>query len=177
MKCSDTTGLSLHKFPEHLMRVDGDEEAAAAGQHLAFLIQDLGDINVLAALYFFLARLHAQWFVERDGLEVIDGHLAGNGDDVPQHVHLAHGFVEDGGDDAAVGVSGRAGVALAESEAADEAIALFVVGEAQAHAVGIVFAADETEILVRAQEAGAVARSGGFLGHPVILSRECRARS
>jgi len=44
-------------------------------------------------------------------------------------VDLAHGVVEDGGDDAAVAVAGRSGVALAEAEVADESSAFFVEDE------------------------------------------------
>ena len=57
--------------------------------------------------------LDVQRFVERDGLEIFDGHFLGQGDDVVELVHFAHGVVEDGGDDAAVAVAGRSGVALA----------------------------------------------------------------
>ena len=64
--------------------------------------------------------------MERDGLEVFDGHLAGEGDDVVELVHFAHGVVEDGGNDAAVAVAGRSGVAFAEAEVADEGLAFFV---------------------------------------------------
>jgi len=155
-------GLAFYKLAEHFVGVDGNEQGSALGQDFAFLVEDLGDVDVLASFYFFLARLDAQRFVQRDGLEVVDGHLGGNGDDVAQLVHLAHGFVEDGGDDAAVGVPGRAGVALAEAEAADEGVALFVVGEAQAHAFGIVFAAGETVVLLETDVGGAVS-VGGFV--------------
>ena len=54
----------------------------------------------------------SQRLVQRDGLQVFDGHFFGEGDDVAELVHLAHGVVEDGGDDAAVAVAGRSGVAL-----------------------------------------------------------------
>jgi hypothetical protein len=84
-------------------------------------------------------------------------------------VHLAHGFVEDGCDDAAVAVSGRSGEALAEAKAADEAVALFVVGEAEPHAVGVVLAAGETVVFLEADVAGAVTCSGFFASHGVIL--------
>ncbi len=78
----------------------------------------------------------AQGFVQRDGLDVFDGHFRGDGDDVAEFVELAHGVVEDGGDDAAVAVSGRAGVAFAQAEIADEAVPF--LSEFQVHALGIV---------------------------------------
>ena len=80
-------------------------------------------------------------------------------------VDFAHGVVEDAGDDAAMAVAGRSGVALAEAEAADEGLAGFIEDELEAHAVGIVHAADEAVILLHFDVAGVVAlglwRHGG----------------
>ena len=72
-------------------------------------------------------------------------------------VYFAHGVVEDAGDDAAVGVAGRSGVALAEAEFTDESLALFIEEEFQAHAVGIVLSADEAVVLLHFGVAGVVA--------------------
>ena len=85
-------------------------------------------------------------------------------------VHFAHGVVEDAGDNAAVAVAGRSSVALAESEAADEGLAGFVENEFQAHAFGIVHAADEAVVLLYFQVAGVGALSawhGGILTEAV----------
>jgi hypothetical protein len=76
---------------------------------------------------------------------------------VVEFVYLAHGVVEDGGDDAAVAVAGRSGVALAEAEAADESLAGFVEREFQAHAFGVVHAADEAVVFLHLHVAGVVA--------------------
>lgn len=65
---------------------------------------------------------------------------------MPQLVDLTHGFIEDRRDYAAVAMSGRAGKALAEFEAAHETIALFVINKAQAHPFGIVGAASEAMV-------------------------------
>jgi hypothetical protein len=43
-----------------------------------------------------------------------------------QPVHLAHGFVEDGGDDASVGMGWRPNKAPLQAKAADEALAFLV---------------------------------------------------
>lgn len=81
-------------------------------------------------------------------------------------------------------MAGRAGKALAEAEAADEAFALFVIGEAQAHAVGVLCAAAEAMVLLQLDVAGIVSGLGellgflfttgriakGFFGHREILS-------
>ena len=72
-------------------------------------------------------------------------------------VHFAHGVVEDAGDDSAVAVAGRSGVALAQAEAADEGLSVFVEDELEAHAAGIVHATDEAVVLLHLDVAGVVA--------------------
>ena len=138
--------LSFGELAEHFFGVDGDEGSAAAGEDFALFVENLGHVDVPAAVHADLAAFHAQGFVERDGLDVLDGYLFGEGDDVTQLVDLAHGVVEDGGDDAAMAVSGRAGVTSAESEFADEAVSF--LGEFQAHALGIVGTAGEAEVFL-----------------------------
>jgi hypothetical protein len=82
-----------------------------------------------------------------------------------QLVYLAHGIVEDGGDDAAVAVAGRSGVTLAQAKAADEGLAIFIEDELEAHAVGIVHAADEAVVLLHFDVAGVVTL--GLAGHGI----------
>ena len=79
-------------------------------------------------------------------------------------VYLTHGVVEDAGYDAAVAVAGRSGVALAQAEAADEDLAGFVEDEFEAHAVGIVLAADEAVVFLQFEVAGFVAVGLGWHG-------------
>ena len=93
-----------------------------------------------------------------------DRHLFGEGDDVVELVNLTHGVVEDAGYDAAVAVAGRSGVALAQAEAADEDLAGFVEDEFEAHAAGIVLAADEAVIFLQFEVAGFVAVGLGWHG-------------
>ena len=118
-----------------------------------------------AALDADFPALDVQRLVQRHGLEVFDGHFFGECDDVVQLVDLAHGVVEDGGDDAAVAVAGRSGVALAQAEFADEGLASFVEREFEAHAVGIVHAADEAVVLLHFCVACIVAVDFGLSGH------------
>jgi len=59
-----------------------------------------------------------------------------------------------------VAVAWRTSVAFAESEAADRHLAVLVEGKFEAHAVGIVHAASEAVILLRAHIAGVVAVTG-----------------
>ena len=83
-----------------------------------------------------------------------------------EFVHLAHGVVEDCGDDAAVAVAGRSGVTLGEAEAADEGLPFFVEDEFEAHAVGIVLAADEAIVLLKLVICGFVSVDLGAHGTP-----------
>jgi len=93
-----------------------------------------------------------------------------------EFVDLAHGVVEDRGDDAAVAVARGSGVALAEAEAADEGLAGFVEDEFEAHALGIVLAADEAVVLLHFVVAGFVALGlGAHVGILTAISF-CRRR-
>ena len=123
-----------------------------------------------AALDADFPALDVQRLMQGDGLQVFDGHFFGQGDYVAELVYLAHGVVEDGGDDAAMAMAGRAGVALAEAEFADEGLARFVEGEFQAHAVGIILATGEAVILLQLDVAGVVAVELGLSGHGGILT-------
>ena len=82
-----------------------------------------------------------------------------------EFVYFAHRVVEDGGDDAAVAVAGRSGIALAEAKIADEGLAFFVEGEFEAHAVGIALAAGEAVVLLHFGVARVVAVDLGLSGH------------
>ena len=64
-----------------------------------------------------------------------------------------------------MGMAGRAGVALAQPEAADKAIALLVEGEFQAHAFRVVLAAGKAVILLQTDIARVVPPSLGLLRH------------
>ncbi len=107
--------------------------------------------------------------MQRDGLEIFDGHFASQGDDVVELVYFAHSVVEDGSDDAAVAVAGRSGIAFAEAEVADEGLAGFVEDELEAHALGVIHAADEAVVFLHLHVAGFVAL--GLGGHGGILTQ------
>ena len=64
-------------------------------------------------------------------------------------VHFAHGLVENSGDDAAVTVSGRPGVAVVQAEAANEHFAFLIKSKFQVHAGQIVRSAGKAEVLAR----------------------------
>jgi len=159
--------LSFHEVREHFFGVDGDEGAMAAGEDFVFFVQDFGGVNVGSALDFDFAAFDAERLVQRDGLEIFDGHLASECDNMMQLVYFAHSIVEDAGDDASVAVAWRSGVTLAEAEVADEGSAFFIENEFEAHAVGIVHAADEAVVLLHLHVASVVAL--GARGHEGIL--------
>jgi hypothetical protein len=163
-----TNTLTFYVLCEHFLGIDGDEDAATAGQDFVFVVEDFGGVDVGASFLFYFAAFDAERLVERDGLEIFDGHFTGEGDDMMQLVDLAHRVVEDAGDDATVAVAGGSGVAAAEAEFANEGLALFVQDELEAHAVGIVHAADEAVVLLHLHVAGVVAL-GLRCGHGGIL--------
>ena len=154
---------AFHVFGEHLFGVDGDKDAAAAGQDFVVFVQDFGGVDVLGAANFDLAAFDSKGLVERDWLQIFDCHLSRESYYVMESVYFAHSVVEDAGDDAAVAVAGGAGISLAEAEAADEGLTLLVEDELQAHAVGIILAAHEAVVLLHFVVTGFVAL--GLCGH------------
>jgi hypothetical protein len=92
--------------------VEGDEEAFGSGEDGSVEALEFGLMKELAvggAVGFRgpvqMARDQDQRLVEGGGLEVVNLHVAGHGEDVEWAVELAHGFVQEGGDDAAVDVA------------------------------------------------------------------------
>ena len=152
-------------FGEHFFGVDGDEDAFAAGEDFVFVVENFGGIDMGASAFFDFAAFDAQRFVQRNGLEIFDRHFTREGDYLVELVDLAHGVVEDAGDDAAVAVAGRSGVAGAEAEFADEGLALFIEDEFQAHAAAIALSADEAVILLQFVVSGFVALDAGLAWH------------
>src|SRR5258708_3454157 len=108
--------LFLYVFGEHFFGVDGDEGTTAAGQDFVLFVENFGGVDVGASFYFYFAAFDAQGRLQGDWLQIFDGHLSGEGYYMMQLVHLAHGVVEDAGDDATVAVAGRSGVPPAEAE-------------------------------------------------------------
>ncbi len=80
------------------------------------------------------------------GAKVFHLHAAGESDLAFQLVGLAHGLIENGGDDASVGVAGRPDKAGVEFEFADIALAAGAESEAQMQPIGIGRTAAKTEI-------------------------------
>lgn len=82
---------------------------------------------------------------EGNGAKVLDFEMAGHSEDAAGAVGFAHGFVEEGGDDAAVGVAGRSGKAAGEAEVADD-VFVGIDEEFEAKAGGVIEPAAEAVI-------------------------------
>src|SRR5580698_7647715 len=58
----------LSELCEHALDINRYKQSLAARQHFPFFIQDLGHVDMLAALHFDLARFHAQRLLQRHRL-------------------------------------------------------------------------------------------------------------
>jgi len=144
---SKTDFAALSGATKYVLMIDDDEYAAAAGEDSSLLVTDLGGMSEAATALAEVPRPDFEKTVQRNWAQVLDGHARGGCRGVEEAVHLGHGFVEDGGDHAAMAVSGRAGVAFAQAKAADELFAGGVESEFQAHARWVIASAAEAEVL------------------------------
>src|SRR5580692_3606060 len=99
---------------------------------------------MFAAANALLPPLGDQRFVQWNRLQVGHVHGAGEADSIVQLVELTHGFVEDGGDDAAVRMLGRPDELPFETEFADETLTLLVEDELQPQPVLVLGTAAKT---------------------------------
>src|ERR1035437_873174 len=118
--------LLLQILGEHAMRIDLDELRRTARQHLSFSIANLRGPVMFAAVDAHLPSFDNERFEQRYRLQVGDFHLTRQGNQTVQLVYLAHGFVEDGGDDASVGMGRGPDKAPLQAKAAEEALAFLV---------------------------------------------------
>jgi len=132
---------------KQLFRIDSNKRGRATGQDFVVGIPDLACVRVPAPVNALLLGSDSEHLPQRNGLEVLDFHGTGEGQHVTEFVHLAHGFVQDGGDNAAVRVPRRPGVFTRQLEMANGLARSFVQRELQAHALRIVMAAAETVVL------------------------------
>src|SRR5205823_6652367 len=122
---------------EHPLRIDGDKHRTASRQHFAALVADFRYVYVYppanAALVAFSDESLAQW----DWLQIFDFHRLGEGHHRAQFVHLAHGLIQNRGDDSAMGVSRRSLIAARQAKAAPGAALGFVKIKFKMHALRI----------------------------------------
>src|SRR5580700_7941314 len=99
---------------------------------------------MFAAANALLPPLGDQRFVQWNRLQVGHVHGAGEADSIVQFVELTHGFVEDGGDDAAVRVLRRSDKLPFETELTDEALTIFIEYKLQPQPVLVLGTAAKT---------------------------------
>ena len=148
-------------FAEEPLWINRNEYSTASRQYVAFGVHDLRNVEMAAAVHAQFSGVHAQRLVERNWLQIIDRHLRGHGGDLAELVQLPHSVIENCGDDSAVAVSGRPGVALAKTKLAGKAPPLRIMHELQTHALRIIFSAGKTKVLCGFWFRGC----GGFPGH------------
>ena len=100
--------------------LDGDEDRFAGGEGVAGSVGDLRFAEVAAAVVFDVARGESERDGQGHGAQILHLHLPGHGKNVAGAVRFAHGFVEEGGDDASMGVAGRAGETAGEAKVRDD---------------------------------------------------------
>jgi len=152
-------------FSEEPLWIDRDEHAAASRQYFAFCIHNLCNVKMAAAVHSQLSRVNAQRLVQGNRLQIIDRHLRSHSGDLTELVQLPHSVIKNCGDDSAMAVSGRPGVALAKTKSAGEAPPLRIMDEFQMHTLRIIFSAGEAIVLCRFW----FRDCSGFPGHGSIL--------
>jgi hypothetical protein len=128
------------------------------------------NICVLASLHAHLSRLHPQRFIQRHRPEIVHRNPRGQSYDLAQLVYFAHGFIQDGGDNASMRVSGRTGESFSQPETANETGSLLGVLEIQTHAFGVALAASKTVVSLQSDVAGVVSPAMLLAHTPEILS-------
>ena len=85
-----------------------DEEALTASQDFAFCVAEFGLVEEFSAFTADVVTDQGEWLVEWRGVKVVDLKVAGHGQQLQWAVELAHGLVEQSGNNAAVDISGWA---------------------------------------------------------------------
>ncbi len=127
------------------VRGDGDEDGGRGGERVSGGISERAFGVMASTCGAGVAGGENEWLTERDGTQVLDVEGAGHGDDAASAIGLAHGFVEEGGNDASMGVTWRTGETGSEAETADDVL-VGVGEEAKAQARGVVESAAEAVI-------------------------------
>jgi len=104
---------------KHFFRIDRNERAGTARQNFAVGIADFSKVDVPPSVHALLRTSDGKRLAQRHGLEIFDFHGPGKRQHVAELVHLAHGLIQDGGDNAAVRVTGWTGVFAREFKVAN----------------------------------------------------------
>jgi hypothetical protein len=134
---------------KHLFWIDSDERPSTARQNFTLGIADLGHIDVATAVHALLCAGYGERLAQRHRPKIFDFHGARERQHVTELVYLSHGFIQDGGDNAAMRVARRSRIFSRQLEVANGLARFFVQREFQPHALGIVVAAAKAMVLAR----------------------------
>src|SRR5262249_28279882 len=90
-----------------------------ACQNFALVADDLGDVHMLSPQHALRAANDGELLPQRHRLDVCHVHRPRQGQDVAEFVHLAHGFIQNRGNDSAMSMSWWSLVAAGQLEFAD----------------------------------------------------------
>jgi len=142
-------GRSITATLQKSFGCDLNEDAGGRGEHSAVGVAEFGGAAMFATTtaveVTFRPAYEDEVTFKWHGAEIVDGHVARHGDDVAMTIGLAHGFIEHGGNDAAVGVSGRSLKLSGQTHAAENAL-VCIDEELQVEAGIIVVAATEATV-------------------------------
>ena len=130
---------------------------------------EFGCVVELAALAAEVLTEEGERGAERSGPEIVDGQVAGHGDEIERTVEFAHGFVHEGCDYSAVDIAGRTFVQAAEVDGGGGGYVGGIGGidvEMEVQTLRVVGAAAETVV-----GAGTL---GGGIGGGVVFRRHWR---
>jgi hypothetical protein len=149
ISCVWKKGLALFAGTEDVLRTDDHEDSTAAGEDGSILVANFGRMREASAALAEVLRPNFEGTMKRHRPEVFHGQARGGSRCVEEAVQLAHGLVENSRDHATVTVVRRSCVAPAQAKLAHELFAGFIQGKLEMHAVGIVAATPEAEVLLR----------------------------
>ena len=131
---------------KNVLGIKSHEHATATGEQNAFGVAEFGNSRQAAATLRDFMRFHAKRCVQGYWTKIFNRHARGGCGQITQLIQLAHRVIENGCDDSAVAVTGRAGVAIAQSEITNVFPPACVGEKFQVHPAGIICAAGKTVV-------------------------------
>src|SRR6266851_1883756 len=121
--------------------------SAWAASVTSMITPPFSDVGMFPPVHLLFAPRHRQHMVQRDRPLVFDVHGFRQRQHVAQLVDLAHGFIQDGCDNAAMRMPRRPLITRAQIEFADSLMRIHVKVKLKLHAVSIIFAAGKAHVL------------------------------
>jgi hypothetical protein len=142
----------------------GNKNGFGGGEDVSGVVGELAFDVVAAASGSRVTAAEGERDAEGDGAEVVDFEVPGHSQDAAGAIGFAHGFIEESGDDTAVGVAGRSGEAGGEAQVAEDIVVL--IGEkAEAEACAVFEAAAEALVEGSVGEGGKGLFGVSTVGH------------